>query len=119
MLQAKHQQYRRRPGLSELDWQGQHSMLLYSMTRALGTNLPGRGRGCLLSLHALLEVALVLRLHLVHQRRLRHRGLQLLLVLAARLLPRRASAVMPHANARSPAAAYCCQHHKVRLPACP
>ena len=119
MLQARHQQSRRRPDASVLNWQGQHNMLLHSMIGAKGANLPGRGRGRLLSLHALLEVALVLRLHLVHQRRLRHRGLQLLLVLAARLLPSCTSAVTPHADASSAAAAHCCQHHKVRLPACP
>ena len=101
-----------------LNRQGHHS-LLYSVIKAMGTDLPRRGRGRLLSLHALLEVALVLRLHLVHQRRLRHRGLQLLLVLTAWLLPSCASAVTPHADARFPATAYCCQHHKVRLPACP
>ena len=109
MQQAKHQQPRSGSGPSVLNWQGQHSTLLHSMIRALGTNLPRRGRGRLLSLHALLEVALVLRLHLVHQRRLRHRGLQLLLVLTAWLLPNCASAVTPHADADAnpPAAAYC------------
>ena len=63
---------------------GRDNRACFTMVRALGTNLPMRGRGRLLGLHALLEVALVLRLHLVHQHRLRHGGLQV----AERLLRR-------------------------------